>query len=365
MLSRILSTLPSAAVALLWLSAIFFGLQAHPGAARQAEGPGEGKFKHVPFPISRGAPPDVNSIGQGTTGDLWISSTSGLFQFDGLRFERFRAAGPEQLRSDSIYSMLVDRSGRVWVGYYSGGASVIVAGRVHHFSSGLPKGPLKQFVEDRQGRIWAISVRGIAYFHAGRWHNIRPAWRAEDGTPYTMLVGRDGTLWIGTGRALLFITAGGHKVERTNVHVHEAWALAQGPDGRIWLSDEAHGLRPVVPKRGAPSHDAIRTSNWRKLVARRLLFDRAGNLWAAMERQPGIVRIGRPGAVATNVPLGERDITGAYRAENGLTSDRAASLFEDVHGIIWAGTRLGIDQFQSVDFVARPEIARVPRTGFR
>ncbi|MBO9713831.1 sensor histidine kinase [Sphingomonas sp.] len=343
----------------LMLMAVLPGL-----AVRAAPDRDPGRFKHLAFPIDRGAPPDVGSLGQGPDGDLWIASTSGLFRFDGLRFERFRATGPEQLRSDMIYSMFVDRAGRIWVGYYSGGASVIENGRVRHFAEGLPKGPLKQFVEDRQGRIWAVSVRGIAYHHAGRWHAV--ATRPEDGTPYVLLLARDGTLWIATGKALLFVRPGGATVERTSVAVEEAWALAQGPDGRLWLSDEARGTRPIAPRPGTPPPDGGRPAQLHPLIAHRLLFDRAGNLWAALERQPGIVRIPRPGAIATGTAIVEGDIAAWYRqGEAGLTSDLAAPLFEDRHGIVWAGTRLGIDEFMPVNFVPRPEIAKVPRTGFR
>ncbi|WP_343615371.1 ATP-binding protein [Novosphingobium sp.] len=322
-------------------------------------------FKHFAYSSDNGSPPDVGTIAQGPNGDLWLASTNGLFLFDGLQFQRFQPAGSDRLRSDLTYSMFIDSRGRVFFGYYSGGASMVVDGRVRSFEEGLPTGPIKGFAEDHQGRIWAISVKGLSWFDGTRWHALQGGLKAQDGPLYVMLVARDGTLWIATQSALLFIRPGKLTVERTTVPVREAWTLAQGPDGRLWLSDEAHGTRPIAPQPGTLPVALPPPSAFHGLVARRLLFDRSGGLWMALQRQPGLMRLAHPETVRTGSPVTERDITTRYREKGGLTSDLVGALFEDRHGVVWAGSRLGIDRFSPVSYGRRDEISGVPRTGFR
>jgi hypothetical protein len=231
--------------------------------------------------------------------------------------------------------MFIDSRGRVFFGYYSGGASMVVDGRVRSFEEGLPTGPIKGFAEDHQGRIWAISVKGLSWFDGTRWHALQGGLKAQDGPLYVMLVARDGTLWIATQSALLFIRPGKLTVERTTVPVREAWALAQGPDGRLWLSDEAHGTRPIAPQPGTLPVALPPPSAFHGLVARRLLFDRSGGLWMALQRQPGLMRLAHPDAVHTGSAVTERDITTRYREKEG--SPRTLSVPCSRTAMAWFG----------------------------
>lgn len=315
--------------------------------------------------MNRGAPADIEDMAQALNGDLWIAGTRGLFTFDGITFARFTATGNSHLRNDMIYAMYATKKGDVWVGYYSGGASLIRNGSVRHYSEGLPKGPLKQFVEDSKGRIWAISVQGISYLSAGRWHSVRWRTQADDGRLYRMHVDRDGVLWIATSRALLFVRPGDHAVHRTNVDVNESWALAEAPDGRLWLSDQEHGTRPINPWQDKSPNRIAPGSLNHEFVARRILFDAAGNLWASLQTQPGLILVTRPETVQTGAAIGIRDITRWYQDESGLTSNFSGALIEDRQGVIWVATTLGLDKFLPTDFQVRPEFAKNPIHGFR
>jgi ligand-binding sensor domain-containing protein len=320
-------------------------------------------FEQFAYSSNNGSPPDVGAIAQARNGDLWLASQTGLFIFDGLHFRRFQPAGPGDLRSDLTYSMFLDSKQRLWFGYYSGGASVIIDGRVTNFSSGLPKGPLKTFAEDGEGRIWALSVKGLSYFQDNRWHSFSGGLKPEFGIPYVMLAAKDGTLWVATSSALLFLRPGAQAFERSDIAVKEAWAMAQAPDGRLWLSDEGHGTRPILP--GAGSRVTAAPDAYPDLVARRLLFDRWGNLWLTLQRQAGIVRIANPERVATGRAVAKADVVARYDASNGLSADRADTLIEDRQGVIWAGTRFGIDRFLPVTYSMRQDITTAPRTGYR
>jgi ligand-binding sensor domain-containing protein len=65
----------------------------------------------------------MSSLAQTTDGFLWLGGPSGLFRFDGTRFERFHALSGDQLLSTDVYAVSAVPSGGLWVGY-AFGASV-------------------------------------------------------------------------------------------------------------------------------------------------------------------------------------------------------------------------------------------------
>src|SRR6202021_3199285 len=51
--------------------------------------------------VQDGAPEDTNSLAQTTDGFLWLGSSTGLFRFDGTRFERFPPLPGDHLLSST------------------------------------------------------------------------------------------------------------------------------------------------------------------------------------------------------------------------------------------------------------------------
>jgi ligand-binding sensor domain-containing protein len=85
---------------------------------------------HDTWTIKEGAPGRVVALAQTTDGFLWLGTPTGLFRFDGHRFERFRSPFGDQLLSTSVASLFAPESGGLWIGYGSGGVSFVNNGRV-------------------------------------------------------------------------------------------------------------------------------------------------------------------------------------------------------------------------------------------
>ena len=58
-----------------------------------------GQYAHTAWRVQDGAPGAVRDLAQTADGVLWIASERGLFQFDGVRFERFEPPRGQNLPS--------------------------------------------------------------------------------------------------------------------------------------------------------------------------------------------------------------------------------------------------------------------------
>jgi ligand-binding sensor domain-containing protein/signal transduction histidine kinase len=183
--------------------------------------------------------PAVSSVCEDENGDIWIGTFDGglnrwragaLKRFDlpeGPNKASFFSAYPDQRgrlwlsagREDlfaledekitrplesahGIKAMLVDRSGRLWMGRQNG-LSCLTNGVVTHFSqrSGFGRWDVRALAEDREGRIWIGTGDGALYSFE---NNHFTAHRTKDGLDnaaiWSLLAEDDGTIWVGTFR---------------------------------------------------------------------------------------------------------------------------------------------------------------------
>jgi ligand-binding sensor domain-containing protein len=79
-------------------------------------------------------------------------------------------ADPRTIPKNEVTSLLVDRSGALWVGTFEGGLAKAVAKdstglptafRRFSISDGLPGNRIFSLVEDQQGRVWGSTNFGL------------------------------------------------------------------------------------------------------------------------------------------------------------------------------------------------------------
>src|SRR5580692_10145916 len=90
-------------------------------------------FQHTSWSVVDGAPADVWALAQTTDGFLWLGTGSGLFRFDGVRFERFHPTSGPELDKTNIDSLLATSSGSLLVGYRSGTIAILKSGATKIF----------------------------------------------------------------------------------------------------------------------------------------------------------------------------------------------------------------------------------------
>lgn len=215
-------------------------------------------------------------------------------------------------------------------------------------SDSIPHGVVSALTQDGAGFLWVGTSAGLLRFDGYRFRHFVGQFsggRPQLGGSFirSLLVARDGRLWIGTdsdGLASL-----DPLTERITMHRGDASspgalaagtvrALAEDRDGSLWVGTIGHGLDRFEPGSGRVEHHRA-TGTAGALVDDRvsaLLVDRRGTLWVGTWN--GLMRR----------PAGARAFEPVFSAPGGeptLARRIVTRVFEPQDGRIWVGTQQG------------------------
>lgn len=302
---------------------------------------------------------DANLLGtpQGITqtsdGYIWVTSSNGLFRFDGVRFTRWVPPAGEALPSDSMWHLLGARDGSLYVGTDRGLAR-ITAGHVHLYP-GSPRWP-GPFVEDRRGHVWM----GVSGVHSPASTVCRvdtlslSCMGSTDGfgcsRGIAAAMDRDGSIWIGSpeGTCRWAPDTSPHSAVLTKLpgeqNVSQVRSIAVSSDGDLWAGtlskNENSGLLRLTAGRWA----SFQTTevDGRRLSVSCLLGARDGSVWIGTSDE-GLYRL--RGQHLEHLELSD-----------GLSDRNILSLLEGREGGIWVVTPAGVEYFR--DYVVSSVTSR-------
>jgi signal transduction histidine kinase/ligand-binding sensor domain-containing protein len=150
--------------------------------------------------FKEGAPETVIGLAQTSDGFLWLATPTGLFRFDGTRFELFHSPFGDHLLSTNIYSLFAPPSGGLWIGYMFGGFSFFKDGRVTNYGE-TATGTVQSFGGDKDGIVWAAATSGLWKFDGAQWQHLGSESNVPLGAFSEARFDREGTLWALTGSA--------------------------------------------------------------------------------------------------------------------------------------------------------------------
>jgi signal transduction histidine kinase/ligand-binding sensor domain-containing protein len=301
-------------------------------------------YRHTGWTVEDGVPAPVRSLSQSPDGFLWIAAGDGTYRFDGVTFEKMPGLRDPELGDLIPRTVHASPSGDIWIGYSPGAVALYRHGSLRDMHMPNPPEFVIGIEDDDSGGLWVMSGRdrgSLSHFARGQWREIGEQQGIPQGQVHQVFVARDGTTWVVQSKALLYLARGAKRFVTTPAKITLGAAVAQGPDGRLWLADRL-GVRPLpdyprgaidraLPERGTPNGALVR-----------LAFDRAGNLWS-VDRANGLSR-----TLAARLGDQQGRATPAfYKAEDSLTSDRAISLLLDREGNIWVGTESGLDRLRA------------------
>jgi signal transduction histidine kinase len=282
-------------------------------------------LRHTAFSPKEGAPSGVEAIAQTADGFLWVGTGTGLFRYDGARFD---SSISDHLPAASVRALLAESRG-LWIGYTFGGVSFLHDGELTSFDLGdLPRGSVKQFYRDRDGILWASATAGLAKLVDGRWSTVGSSNGYSGESPD----------WLGVlGNRFIVLTP-------------TAAFLYESRTGRFEQYPRELGQRA---RYGIPEHSSWSPdlSSTPEDAPYQTMLDGSGAVWISGMR--ALVRYRWLPQVST-VPVRE-----AFTTADGLTGDISA-IFADREGNVWVGTDRGLDRFQF------PKLQRVelPGTSF-
>jgi signal transduction histidine kinase/ligand-binding sensor domain-containing protein len=292
---------------------------------------------------------DANLLGtpqgitQTTDGYIWVSTSNGLFRFDGVRFTRWLPPAGETVPSDSMWYLFGARDGSLYIGTDRGLAR-ITAGHVHTYP-GSPRWP-GPFAEDHRGNLW-MGVSGV--------HSPASTLCRVDALSLSCLgsvdgfdcsrgiattVASDGSLLIGSpeGSCRWMPDTSPHSAVLTKLpgarNSSQVRAMAVSSDGALWAGTNSKGENSGLLRFSEGRWVSFQTSgvDGRKLSVSCLLGARNGELWIGTSDE-GLYRL-------------SGDQLEHLELSDGLSDRNILALLEGREGGIWVVTPAGVEYFR-------------------
>ncbi|TFW15696.1 ligand-binding sensor domain-containing protein, partial [Duganella callida] len=305
-------------------------------------------YHHTIWTSRDGAPAEITSMAQTQDGWLWLGTPTGVYRFDGVRFEPYQPPAGSRLLHNRISELVAMPNGDLWIGYVGRGLSLRHAdGRLEHVADADSKvRDVFTLTRDRDGSIWAASTLGTRRYDAQR------RWQAigrEAGVPaasLTTLADQHGRLYLGADDGTYVLDRASAKFER--ISTDYTVSLVESPDGQLW-----GGGNGVLRKLPTPS-PTIARPDWLNQAEGHAagIFDRDGNLWT-LRCPRGLCLVRQPQRLGGRIQPA-RDASEKFDQPWQLSNLSTNLLLEDRLGNIWLSTQAGLERFRNAAVLAAP-----------
>ena len=288
----------------------------------------------------------VYDIQQAPDGFLWIQTSTGVFRFDGVRFQTAAELIGDAERTRKIEAALPSHSSGVW---FTTTASGLLLWRSGHLKA-LPDTHCTGIIaESQDGSLWVASKLGLYHVHGSSCEKVGAEMAYPGGEPAGIMMDHEGTLWVKTWTGdLLSLAPGSSEFVRSPYGggpTRFAAFLHEAPDRSVWLSDD-YGIREVRGSRGAtflprtvgkPHEKGERFQDFD--------FGEDGSVWLITDK--GLRLTNQIEQWATRKEM-ERSPGTNFTAGDGLNSDTIWADLIDHEGNVWLGTDAGLEQLRRV-----------------
>ena len=159
----------------------------------------------------------VFDIQQAADGYLWLTTSTGVFRFDGVRFQSVEEATNGAVRNSEIHAVFLSSSGGLWLVTRAAGLLFWKDGRLTTFTDRrcTPVLQMEGIAEDPDGSLWLQGSAGLFHMRGFSCEQIGPEQGYPGGFPAAVMVDRKGTVWVRTlAGAVLFLPRGQSKFQR-------------------------------------------------------------------------------------------------------------------------------------------------------
>ncbi len=344
-------------------------------------------------------------------GNLWVGTSDGLNLYDRMQdeFVPQSKGAPWEVPSEIILCLFEDRERQIWIGTERGGLFCYDPRQksMRNFApqagkpGAFPSVVVKRVVQDDQGTIWAATFNGVTRWNGQQWltlpTDLESTAKNAIQTPFinTLLAVR-GRIWVGTDRNLFVVDPTTNRVQTiadttsSDSSIFDPVFFLQAVGDELWLSRRTGVYRLALDQLPDRLKADNRIFSTQRATVLDIFQDRSGLVWLGTNGY-GIYLFNplRPfhyygTAIRPGDSLRRPFVYSVRRMNSGLlwigTSDgfdiwddqtqtvtqlgpvrEAANnsyyvfaLLEDRDGTIWAGTSMGLLQFDSLNWRAGP-----------
>jgi PAS domain S-box-containing protein len=284
------------------------------------------EFKVVPIDLPEAHGHDVAKLQSTRDGRLWFSIVDGGYGvYDG---HRFSAIGDESWKSAvvSANTIFVASDGAVWGGSVHGWSRWVMGKpELAQREEGQDRSVLS-FSEDRTGRIWmGTAEAGLFYWQGGKFV-LLPDADLKKQNIYSVVLDPAGDLWVGTGRGLFHYDS---KLERKEIVLEDGQtnSLLIDRNGVLWIATNHRGIGRLEGGqfKFLRKIDGLSSDNIKALYE-----DLEGSLWAATV--DGLSQI-----TDLKFPI--------FSSTEGLSTGSGLSITTSRRGGVWIGMADGATYF--------------------
>lgn len=299
-----------------------------------------GSFLHHVWTNDNGLPMNtVMAITQTPDGYLWLGTEAGLARFDGIKFEVFSHENTPAFSSSIIISLMVDRSGTLWIVTQLGG---IIRYRNQKFEtftgySHLLSNDVWCVMESTDHSIWIGSKTGLNRLTGVALSKIPLPEGLSSQVVRAIVEDRNGRIWVGTDDGLVLVKKRGNRFETEHIGLKdiEIFTMFEDRRGALWIGTRENGLF----KYGEEQMLSFTTNGGLTNNAVRALYeDRFGNLWIGTNS--GGINI-LPADIQSNKSKAGNLPISIFPKPEEFTNGVIISFYEDRESTLWIGTNGG------------------------
>ncbi len=315
----------------------------------------------------------VNAVVQDQQGFMWFGTQEGLDRYDGYDFKSYHhdTIDAGSLSNDWVWTLLVDRSGRLWVGSDGGGLSRYLPDSdsfIHYRHNpdnptSLANDRVRAIYEDRSGVLWiGTDGGGLSRLdpQTGRFKNYSYELESQASSGknkvFSVRESRDGRLWVGTDGAGLvefdrlterFVPYASSREDAPDLGRERVRTIYEDAQGRLWIGTYDAGVKlldladgSIRALQNSPSDPHSLSHN----EVRSVFQDADGTIWVGTDHGLNEWRPAIQGFVA-------------YRHDpavgGSLVNNRIMSIYQDRGDVLWIGTFGGVSRWNylSDDFL--------------
>lgn len=299
------------------------------------------------FGIEEGLPQSsIYAMLQDKNGHIWVGTMSGVSRYNGLSFENYNKK--DGLAENRVTAAYADKDGNIWFGHWSGGITKYDPNtkkfeEINTGSLQIRKN-INCITQDKSGTVWfGTEGQGLIKMQGSNFTVITTKEGLGSDNINAFLEQPDGSLWIATSGGIAVHKGGSFSAFSGQIPSSNIRALLLDKNGNTWIGSTDKGLFRIGKDGNTTVYNATHGLPHENI---RVIF----------EDHKGSIFLGTyGGGVAKYLPQLEANnykgpIFQVISSRQGLSNDRVLSIIQDREKNIWIGTYLNLNQYFDEQF---------------